>query len=131
MIATAARAAELPSTIDLVTTSYQGEVGQKILEHESHSGKRLGFNGKQVIHPSQVDLVQRIFAPESSEVEWAIRIIAADNKASDAGRGAWTLDGKMIDLPVIAKAQALLKRAERCGMNLAPLQERWKGQEPE
>jgi citrate lyase subunit beta-like protein len=130
-IATAARAAELPSTIDLVCTSYRGEEGLKTLEEECLSGKGLGFNGKQCIHPSQVAVCHKAFSPGEKELEWAARIAIADQKASKAGRGAWTLDGKMIDAPVVKKAHAMLKHAEACEIDVSAVRERWKGQEPE
>lgn len=131
MIATAARAADLPSTIDLVTTTYKGDKGQKILEEEARSGKQLGFNGKQVIHPSQVEVVQRVFSPEEDEVEWAIRVVIADEKADRSGRGAWTMDGKMIDAPVSGKARQLVEKATACGFDIEKLRQKWKDQEPE
>lgn len=130
-IAANARAANLSSTIDLVCTSYKGEKGLETLEQECLGGKGLGFNGKQCIHPSQVDVVQRAFAPGTEEVEWAVRVVVADEKADRAGRGAWTLDGKMIDVPVVGKAKALVKRAERCGIDVDAIMEKWKDQEPE
>ncbi|ORY66013.1 Pyruvate/Phosphoenolpyruvate kinase-like domain-containing protein [Pseudomassariella vexata] len=130
-IATAARAAGLPSTIDLVCTSYKGEEGMRRLEEECLGGKAMGFNGKQCIHPSQVDTVQRLFAPAEQEVEWAMRIVVADEKATDAGRGAWTLDGAMIDAPVVGKANAIVTKAERCGFDVKALRDKWKDQEPE
>ena len=130
-IVTAARAAELPSAIDLVCTSFRGEEGIKRLEEECAGGKAMGFNGKQCIHPSQVEVVQRMFAPDEEEVEWAVRVAVADEKASAAGRGAWTLDGKMIDAPVTGKANAVIAKAERCGMDIQSLRAKWKDQEPE
>lgn len=130
-IATAARAAELPSTIDLVCTAYKGEQGLKTLEEECLNGKGMGFNGKQCIHPSQVAVCHKAFSPGKKEVEWAARIVIADEKASKAGRGAWTLDGKMIDVPVVKKAQAVLKHAEVCEIDVNAVREQWKGQEPE
>ena len=130
-IATAARAAELPSTIDLVCTSYKGEEGLKTLEQECLGGKGLGFNGKQCIHPSQVAVCHKAFSPGEKELEWAARVAIAYEKASQAGRGAWTLDGKMIDVPVVKKAHAVLKHAEVCDMDVAAVKDRWKDQEPE
>ena len=130
-IVTAARAHNLPSTIDLVCTSYKGDDGLKVLEEECIGGKGLGFNGKQCIHPNQVDVAQRAFAPGDAEVEWAVRIVIADEKADQHGRGAWTLDGKMIDAPVVGKAKGTLRKVEACGINLIALMEKWKGQEPE
>ncbi|EUC36689.1 hypothetical protein COCCADRAFT_87663 [Bipolaris zeicola 26-R-13] len=130
-IATAARAAELPSTIDLVCTSYKGEEGLKTLEEECLNGKGMGFNGKQCIHPSQVAVCHKAFSPGEKELEWAARIVIADEKASQAGRGAWTLDGKMIDAPVVKKAHAVLRHAEVCEMDVDAVKNRWKDQEPE
>ncbi|KAL5320795.1 hypothetical protein ACEPPN_011605 [Leptodophora sp. 'Broadleaf-Isolate-01'] len=130
-IVTAARAYNLPSTIDLVCTSFRGEEGKRRLQEECEQGRGLGFNGKQCIHPSQVEGVQRAFAPGEKEVEWAVRVVVADGKADGEGRGAWTMDGKMIDVPVVGKARSVVERAERCGFDVEALREKWKGQEPE
>lgn len=130
-IATAARAANLPSTIDLVTTAFKSEADHEQLEEESRQGKRLGFNGKQCIHPTQVDTVQKIYSPEHKEVEWAVKVVVAQKKAEEQGKGAWALDGKMIDKPVEGKAEAIVRRAEACGVDIEGLREKWKGQEPE
>lgn len=134
-IATAARAHNLPSTIDLVCTAYRSNSADgsppAVLEEECRGGKQLGFNGKQCIHPTQVEVVQRIFSPEEEEVTWAVRVVIADEKAAKAGRGAWTLDGKMIDVPVAEKAKAIVRKAEQCGMDVAGLREKWKGEEPQ
>jgi citrate lyase subunit beta-like protein len=130
-IVTAARAHDLPSTIDLVCTGYKSDAAKQLLEEESRGGKRLGFNGKQCIHPTQVETVQRVFSPEADEVEWAVRVVIADAKAAEAGKGAWTLDGKMIDVPVAEKAKSIVRRAEACGLDVEALKKQWKGQEPE
>ncbi|CAI7659573.1 hypothetical protein PENPOL_c006G02658 [Penicillium polonicum] len=134
-IATAARAADLPSTIDLVCTAYKSENGDGLppaaLQEECLDGRRLGFNGKQCIHPSQVKVVDRIFGPDVVETEWAMRVVIADEKAARAGRGAWTLDGKMIDVPVAHKARAIVKKAEACGVDVDALRGEWQHQEPE
>ncbi len=130
-IATAARAHNLPSTIDLVCTSFRGPEGLKTLEEECLQGKGLGFNGKQCIHPTQVEVAQRAFAPGEKEVDWAVRVVIGDEKADARGRGAWTLDGKMIDVPVVGKAKATVMRAELCGIDVDSVKEKWKDQEPE
>jgi citrate lyase subunit beta-like protein len=137
MIATAARAADLPSTIDLVCTAYKAAAGAgdgaapAVLEEECRGGKQLGFNGKQCIHPSQVETVQRIFGPEEDEVRWAVRVVVADEKAAAAGRGAWSLDGKMIDVPVAEKARAIVRRADACGFDVGGVRREWAHREPE
>ncbi|KAJ5544688.1 hypothetical protein N7535_006924 [Penicillium sp. DV-2018c] len=134
-IATAARAADLPSTIDLVCTAYKSEKGDgsppAALQEECRDGRRLGFNGKQCIHPSQVRVADEIFGPDPLETKWAMRVVIADEKAARAGRGAWTLDGKMIDVPVAHKARAIVQKARACGVDVEALREEWQHQEPE
>ncbi|KAL8712724.1 MAG: hypothetical protein Q9225_006884 [Loekoesia sp. 1 TL-2023] len=130
-IATACRAYNLPSTIDLVCTSYKGTEGQQRLREECLGGKGLGFNGKQCIHPSQVENVQRAFTPSEDELEWAVRVTIADQKADQQGRGAWTLDGQMIDAPVVGKAKSIVNKAASCDMDTESMQRKWKDQEPD
>jgi citrate lyase subunit beta-like protein len=130
-IVTAAKAANLPSAIDLVCTSFRGDEGIKNLQEECIGGKAMGFNGKQCIHPSQVDTVHRLFGPSQEEVEWAVRIAIADEKAAASGRGAWTMDGKMIDAPVVGKAHSIVSKAEQCGFDVQDIRAKWKSQEPE
>lgn len=73
-----------------------------------------------------------MFSPEAGEVEWAVRVVIADEKAAGReGRGAWTLDGKMIDIPVVERAKSVVRRAGECGVDLESVKERWKEQEPE
>jgi citrate lyase subunit beta-like protein len=129
-IVTAARAFNLASTLDLVSTTFRGEEGKRFLQKESENGKRFGFNGKQCIHPDQVAPVQEVFSPSEKETEWAVRVVIADRKADAQGRGAWTLDGKMIDVPVVGKAKAIVAKAELCGFDVQALQEKFKHEEP-
>ena len=101
------------------------------MEDECLRGKGLGFNGKQCIHPDQIAVALKAFAPSEDEVTWAVRIVIADAKADEQGRGAWTLDGKMIDVPVVAKAKAIVSKAASCGIDVNAVKEKWKKQEPE
>ena len=117
--------------MDLVSTTFRGEEGKKFLQEESENGKRFGFNGKQCIHPDQVETVQKVFSPSEQEVEWAVRCTIADRKADEQGRGAWTLDGKMIDVPVVGKAKAIVAKAEVMGIDVKALQEKFKDEEPQ
>jgi citrate lyase subunit beta-like protein len=130
-IATAARAANLSSCIDLVCTRFRGGDAQEVLEAECRNGKGMGFNGKQCIHPSQLETVNRLFSPSEEEIEWALRLLIANQKAEVQGRGAWTMDGKMIDAPVVGHAIATIAKAEECGFDLDPLRREWEHQEPE
>ncbi|KAF2863443.1 beta subunit of citrate lyase [Piedraia hortae CBS 480.64] len=130
-IVTAAKAFGLDSALDLVTTAYRGDKGTETLRKESENGKRLGFTGKQVIHPDQVDIVQQVFGPAEDEVEWAVKVCIADEKADKQGRGAWTLDGKMIDAPVAGKARAIVQLAGQCEYDINGLRDKHRHVEPE
>src|SRR5437660_2514683 len=72
--------------------------------------RRLGFMGASVIHPSQVQILNEEFRPSAAEVEHASRVVAAYDKALAEGVGAVTVDGKMIDVPVVERAKLLLAR---------------------
>jgi len=72
--------------------------------------RRLGFLGASVIHPSQVPILNSEFAPSEEEVGAARRIVAAYEEATAAGRGSIAVDGKMVDVPVVKRAQQTLQR---------------------
>src|ERR1051325_10904216 len=72
--------------------------------------RRLGFVGASVIHPSQIQILNEEFRPSAAEVEHASRVVAAYDKALAEGVGAVTVDGKMIDVPVVERAKLLLQR---------------------
>jgi len=74
--------------------------------------KRLGFNGKSLINPRQIDLLHRAYAPTQEDVDYANRVIAAAVKAEEEGLGVISLNGKMIDAPVVNAAKRVLSRAE-------------------
>src|SRR5579863_1862349 len=72
--------------------------------------RRIGFMGASVVHPSQVQILNEEFRPSPAEVEHAGRVVAAYDKALADGVGAVTVDGRMIDVPVVERAKLLLKR---------------------
>ncbi|WP_159350915.1 HpcH/HpaI aldolase/citrate lyase family protein [Roseomonas harenae] len=72
---------------------------------------RFGFVGASAIHPSQVPVLNAGFSPSSEAVAQAERIVAMDREAAAQGRGSFALDGKMIDIPIVQRAEALLARA--------------------
>lgn len=73
--------------------------------------KEFGFDGATCIHPSVVPLLNDGFSPSPDELEQARRLIAAADDANRAGVGAFTFEGKFVDLPIVARARALLARA--------------------
>jgi malyl-CoA/(S)-citramalyl-CoA lyase len=72
----------------------------------------LGYEGKWAIHPSQIDLANQVFTPSETEVTKAKRIIEAMDQAAKDGKGAVSLDGKLIDIASIRMAEALLNKAQ-------------------
>jgi malyl-CoA/(S)-citramalyl-CoA lyase len=73
----------------------------------------LGFEGKWAIHPSQISLANEVFSPAAAEVEKAQRIVDAMKQAAKEGKGAVSLDGRLIDIASIRQAQALLDKAKQ------------------
>lgn len=74
--------------------------------------RRFGFDGAGCIHPGQVTIVNEEYSPAHDEVVYARKIIEMDKDAAKSGRGSFALDGKMIDIPIIVRAQKLLARHE-------------------
>nr|NLI50914.1 HpcH/HpaI aldolase/citrate lyase family protein [Propionibacterium sp.] len=78
--------------------------------------KRLGFDGKSLVNPRQIEPLHNAFAPTQDEVERAQRVIAAAEEAEAEGHGVVSLDGKMIDAPIIAAARRTLRLARLSGV---------------
>ena len=75
---------------------------------EAGMARRLGYVGKSCIHPRQVALANATFQPDAGEIATARRIVAAAREAGAAGRGAFLVDGRMVDLPFLKRAEAIL-----------------------
>lgn len=74
--------------------------------------RRFGFVGAACIHPTQVKIVNEVYTPTPEEIARARRIVAADEEARQAGRGSASVDGKMIDAPVVERARRILRQAK-------------------
>ena len=98
--------------IDIVAIDYKDLEALRI---ESEFGARLGFVGKQIIHPAQVEPVQTAFTPNAEAIANAKRIVETFDASQKEGRGAYSLDGKMIDMPLLKNAQKVLERAKAAG----------------
>ncbi len=98
--------------LDIVTIDYKDLEALRI---ESEFGAGLGFSGKQVIHPNQVSVVQEAFTPSDESIAYARRIAETFEASQKEGRGAYALDGKMIDMPLLKNAQKVLARAKAAG----------------
>ena len=110
-VVTACAANELQA-IDMVYIDFRDAEGLRL---EAEEGARLGFSGKQIIHPNQVAAVQEAFTPSAEAIEYAQRVVRAFTASQKEGKGAFALDGKMIDMPLLKNAQKVLDRARAAG----------------
>ena len=78
--------------------------------------RRLGFNGKSLINPRQIQLLHNAYAPTEEEVDHARRVVAAADKAARDGLGVIALNGKMIDAPIVNHAQRVIQSALASGV---------------
>jgi citrate lyase subunit beta/citryl-CoA lyase len=108
LVSMASRAAGVQA-IDTVFTDLADEQG---LIRDSQTARQLGFKGKYLVHPSQIDVVNKAFSPSSKEVEYARKVVSAFKEAEAKGLGATSLEGRMIDIPVYQQAKDLLALAE-------------------
>lgn len=83
------------------------------LLREARMARALGMKGKYAIHPAQVETLNRVFSPSEDELEEARRIVAAYEEAAARGIGAISVDGRMIDEPIVRAARELLALADR------------------
>lgn len=96
------RAAGLAAPLDGVYPSIQDADG--LYDHVQFA-RDMGFGGALCIHPSQIAVIHRALQPSAAELDWARRVVAG----ADGGAGVFTLDGQMVDAPVILRARALLQ----------------------
>jgi citrate lyase subunit beta/citryl-CoA lyase len=101
------RVAGIGSPVDGVTVALDDEA---VLRADSERGRRLGFGAKLCIHPRQAATVNACFSPTADEVAWATRVIAA---AAGSGGAAVAVDGRMVDRPVVARAERILAEIAR------------------
>ena len=107
-IAIAARAAGV-AALDSPYVAFRNPEG---LRQDAGVARQLGYTGKFAIHPAQIDPINELFSPLPEDVAYARRVMEAWHEAEAAGRGSLNLDGKMVDVPVVKRAQNLLALAE-------------------
>jgi citrate lyase beta subunit len=105
-VVTAAAAYRLQA-FDMIFADFNDAVG---LEAESQFARQLGYTGKTCIHPNQTPVVNRAFSPSAAEIERAQRLVQAFTEQQAAGAGAFTFEGKMVDMPMLRAAQRILAR---------------------
>jgi citrate lyase subunit beta / citryl-CoA lyase len=102
--------------IDAIDTPYFDVKDSEGLERHAAQAKNMGYDGKSVIHPSQVEGVNRVFTPAPAEVEYARRVLEAFEKARGEGKGATQLDGQLIENVHVTIAERVLRIAKKVGM---------------
>jgi citrate lyase subunit beta/citryl-CoA lyase len=111
-VVAAAGAADVDA-LDTVHTDIEDTEG---LREQTRLVNEFGFDGKLAIHPAQVPVINEAFTPTDEEVEWADRVLAGERQATEDGSGVFTVDGQMIDPPLVERARAILRRAEAAGL---------------
>ena len=112
MIINAAAAAGIQS-IDTPYTDANDDDG---LLADTQLAKQLGFKGKMSINPRQIDVIHGVFNPSPSDIEWAEQVILAIEQAKAEGSGVASLNGKMVDLPIVNRAERILHLARLLGL---------------
>ncbi len=112
LVINAAAAAGIQS-LDTPFTDANDEGG---LYQDTLTGKELGFKGKLAINPRQLDVIHSVYNPTLATIEWAGEVVQAIRKAAAEGSGVASLHGKMVDAPIVARAEQILELAKRLGM---------------
>ena len=108
VICVAARAAGVLA-LDTPYFSFRDPDG---LRENALTARKYGFTGKFAIHPAQIEVINIAFSPSDAEIEHARRVLDAFAEAERQGRGSTSLDGKVIDVPVVKRAQAVIAQAQ-------------------
>ena len=107
-VAIAARAARV-AALDGPFVGFRDPDG---LRADAGTARQMGFTGKFAIHPAQIDIINETFSPHPDDVEYARTVVAAWEEAESEGRGSLSIDGRMVDVPVVKRAQNLLALVE-------------------
>jgi citrate lyase subunit beta / citryl-CoA lyase len=106
-IVMAAKASHI-DVLDTIFPDVNDEVG---LRNETEYAKKIGFTGKAVINPRQIDIIHEVYTPSDEEIRKAYRIVKEFRANAASGIGVFAIDGKMIDAPVVHRAEYVLHLA--------------------
>jgi citrate lyase beta subunit len=110
-VAAVAAAVGVPA-VDQVFVDFHDAAG---LKAEAEQARDIGYRGKMVIHPNQIPVVNEAFTPSVAEIAHATRVLQAAAAAEKEGKGAFALDGKMVDAPLLRQARLVLEIARAAG----------------
>jgi citrate lyase subunit beta/citryl-CoA lyase len=109
--------------VDAIDTPFTVVDDLENLERDAQLGRRMGFDGKAVISPQHVRIVNRVYSPSDKEIAWAEKIRAAMQRATAEGKGAFSVDGSMVDGPIVKRALRILQTAGRLNQEADGLRE--------
>jgi citrate lyase subunit beta/citryl-CoA lyase len=102
--------------VDAIDTPFTDLDDMESFIKDINKGKSIGMTGKAAINPRQIDTIHEVYAPTEDEIRYAKRIMEATEEAKREGRGVFSLDGKMVDAPIIARAETIIKKAHLAGL---------------
>ena len=111
-LVTAARAAN----VDVYDTPFTDVNDDEGIQVDAALAKALGFNGKASISPRHVEVINQVFSPTAKEIDYAYEVMDAIRRAKAQGKGAVALYGKMIDAPIVARAEQTIAMANEMGL---------------
>lgn len=95
-------------TINKLMRFFFRSVDLEGLKKQCDDGFRMGYTGKQIIHPGQIDIVQESYTPSKSKINWASDLIDSFEKHQQSGQGAFVYQNKMIDMPTMKQAKNIV-----------------------
>ena len=101
--------------IDAIDTPFTDVTDNEGLKVDALHAMQLGMNCKAAIHPNQLDTINEVFMPSEKQIIWASRVMKANEDANAKGLGVFSLDGKMVDKPVLDRARKILAKAKKFG----------------
>jgi citrate lyase subunit beta/citryl-CoA lyase len=119
MILLAAKAAGIQA-IDTVYSDFSDSEG---LKKETEMIKTMGYDGKACIHPTQIEIMHEVFNPTEDEIKYAVRVKKAIKEAKEKGSGVIALGKKMVDKPIVLKAERIIALAKAAELNIPTFEE--------
>lgn len=99
--------------IDAIDTPFTDTNDAEGLEKDCRFVYGIGLNAKAAIHPNQIPTINTVFVPTKKNIDWALRVEEATRQAAEKGLGVFSLDGKMVDKPVMLRAHKILEKARK------------------
>jgi citrate lyase subunit beta/citryl-CoA lyase len=104
--------------IEAIDTPFSDVNDDAGLRRDAMTASSLGMTAKAAIHPRQIAVIQAVFSPSADQIAWAKKVILGAEDAASEGLGVFSLDGKMVDQPIIHRANTILEKAKRFGLDV-------------